>query len=97
MMVRSITAGTTNQVASPARQRNFLAILNQSESATLYVAFDQPAVATATAGQLTIGPLNPGIGQAESGSAVFRGIGETPWQTINIIASGAGTPVTILE
>lgn len=97
MIVTGFIASGTSAVARPARQRNFLAILNQSDVDTLFVAFDRPAAAAPTAGQLTIGPINPGVAQAETPGAVFRGIDATPWQAINIISSGTGTPVTILE
>lgn len=97
MIVRAFTAGTASAVASPARHRNFLAILNQSTTETLHVAFDTPAVAGAVAGQVTIGPLTSTGNQPDTPGAVFRGVESTPWQAIHIISSGAGTPVTILE
>lgn len=98
MLVRAITAGVTNIVASPARARDSLSVLNQSTTATVYIAFDTPAVAAATAGQITLGPIGAS-GQDPSGTvAIFRGpMNTVPWNAINIIASAAATPVTILE
>ena len=97
MDVLAITASGTNQVADPAKPRNFLGIYNQSASATVYVAFDTAAVAAATAGQITLVPL--GTGGVAASSVVWnaadpRGV---PQHAINIIASAGSTPVTLIE
>ena len=88
MIVRAVTAGVANAVASPARQRSYLAILNQSATATVYVAFDVPAVAAAAAGQLTIGPNVAAADEPGNPGMVFHGIGETPWQAAGCFRAG---------
>lgn len=96
MFARAITAGAANVVASPARQRNYLSIQNQSTTATVYVAFDTAAVAAATAGQLTLGPA-VAAGQPSVITWMDSNPNSIPWNAINVIASAAATPVTILE
>jgi hypothetical protein len=93
--VYAITATGTNQVARPAKARNFLGIYNQSTTATVYVAFDAAAVAAATAGQVTLLPIT---GANVSWFAWGPGDAQAlPSSAINIIASAAATPVTIIE
>ena len=43
------------------------------------------------------GDRSLGVGEPETGGAVFRGIGTTPWQAVNLVSSAAATPITILE
>jgi hypothetical protein len=97
MIIRAITGSGTSQIASPVKSRTYLGIFNQSTTATVYIAFDTAAVAAATAGQLTIGPLgNSGVppSMVWDGAA---GSNTVPTQAINLIASAGATPVTIIE
>jgi hypothetical protein len=96
LIVTAFTAGAASLVASAGRARNYLGIFNQSTTATIYVAFGQAALAAATAGQLTLGPLgNSGV----ASSFVWDGSNfqNVPTQSVNIIASAATTPVTVIE
>jgi hypothetical protein len=62
----------------------------------LYVAFDKPAVAAPTAGQLTLESIS--ATGAGSGATGFRWTDQfVPGNEIHLIASGAGTPVTLIE
>jgi hypothetical protein len=93
--VYAITATGTNQVARPAKARSFLGIYNQSATATVYVAFDAAAAASATAGQITLLPVS-----GANVSGVTWGPGDAqalPSGAINMIASAGGTTVTIIE
>jgi hypothetical protein len=92
--VTAVTAGIASAVVSAAHQRRYLAISNQSTTATVYVAFNVPAVAAPTAGQLTLLPITtpPGVS-----SVVWDGSAFVPANSINIIASAAATPVTVIE
>lgn len=92
--VTALTAGAANLIASPKKGRSYLAIYNQSATATVYIAFDTPAVAAATAGQLTLGPLEA---TSPLPTSIVWNVPNVPGNAINIIASAAGTPVTILE
>lgn len=89
MIFRAISATAVNQVASPAKPRNFLGIFNQSAS-TIYVAFDAAAVAAATAGQITLAAAGSVLDRV-----VFDGT-QVPTQAVNIIASAPGA-VTLVE
>jgi hypothetical protein len=89
--VYPITAGAANIVALPVRPHEYLGIFNQSITATVYVAFDTPAIAAATAGQVTLLPV---VG-ANKSSVEFTG-NSVPNGAINVIASAAATPVTII-
>jgi hypothetical protein len=91
----AFTAGATSGQAVPARPRKFLGIYNQSGSNTLDVAFDQPAVTVQTAGQMSIAAQ--GTPQTTFSWASWSGEGAVPSGAVNIIASGANTPVTIVE
>jgi len=96
MIIKAITAGGTNAIVSASRVRNYLGIFNQSITATVYIAFDTAAVAAATAGQLTLGPLgSTGV----PASFVWDGGNSqnVPTQAINMIASAGATTVTIIE
>ena len=87
--VYAITATGTNQVARPAKARSFLGIYNPSAN-ILYVAFDAPAVAAATAGQITI----------PAGLSTTWGPGDAqaiPSGALNFIASAGGTACTVIE
>lgn len=86
-----ITAGAANTVAVPMQQRQYLGVFNQSATATVYVAFDVAAVAAATAGQITLQPATA----TNISSVQFIGPG-TPFSAVNIIASAAATPVTVV-
>jgi hypothetical protein len=92
-VVTAVTAGIASAVVSGAHPRRYLGIFNQSTTATVYVAFDRPAVAAATAGQLTLLPLTtpPGFSSAEWNGPFV------PGNQINAIASAAATPVTVVE
>jgi hypothetical protein len=96
--VYGITAGAANQVARPAKTRTYLAIYNMSTTANVWVAFDAPAVAAPTAGQLTL--WNQGTtGQSGVDSFYAFGPGDPqaiPSGAINVIAS-ATAPITIIE
>jgi hypothetical protein len=96
MIIKAITAAGTNAVVSASRMRNYLGIFNQSTTATVYIAFDTAAVAAATAGQLTLGPL---VASSIPASFVWDGGNSqnVPTQAINMIASAGSTPVTIIE
>jgi hypothetical protein len=94
-VMTAITAGLANTVASAAKPRRYLGIFNQSTSATVYVAFDTPAVGAATAGQITLEPVSA-TGPGAS-SVQWQGDGFIPGNAINIIASAAATPVTVME
>jgi hypothetical protein len=90
----AVTASGTNQTGTALgipRASSYLGIFNQSVAATVYVAFDTPAVAAATAGQLTLLPATGG----NLSFALFRS-GEVPRGVLNIIASAGGTPVTVV-
>jgi hypothetical protein len=94
-VVTAVTAGIANTVASAAKPRRYLGIFNQSTTASVYVAFDVPAVAAATAGQITLEPVSatgPGASSVQWASDGF-----VPGNGINIIASAAATPVTVME
>ena len=91
VQVLAVTAGAANAVALPVRVRPYLGVFNQSVTATVYVAFDAPAVAAATAGQITLLPV---VG-ANKSSIEFTGA-ECPSGAVNIIASAAATPVTVI-
>jgi hypothetical protein len=91
--ISGLTIGATNVVASVARPRRFLGIFNQSTTATVYIAFDKPAVAAATAGQLTLEPISA----TGSGATGFQWIDFVPDNQINLIASAVATPVTLIE
>jgi hypothetical protein len=93
--VTALTVGTTSQVVSAARPRRCLSIHNQSTTATVYIAFDRPAVAAATAGQFTVGPIGVVGGVAQIWW--WDGSGFVPANQINMIASAAATPVTVVE
>lgn len=90
--VYAITASGTNQVARPAKSRSILGVYNQSTTATVYVAFDAAAVASATAGQITLLPASG----ANTSSVLIIGP-DAPNSAINIIASAGSTPVTVIE
>jgi hypothetical protein len=90
----AFTAGAASAVATPKKGRTYLGIQNQSTTATIYIAFDTAAVAAATAGQITLGPLSAAASMPSS--AVWN-VPNVPGNAINIIASAAATPVTILE
>jgi uncharacterized membrane protein YedE/YeeE len=92
--VTAVTAGIASAVVSAAHPRRYLGIFNQSTTATVYIAFGQPAVAVATAGQLTLLPITtpPGFSSVE-----WDGSGFVPGNQINVIASAAATPVTVIE
>jgi hypothetical protein len=84
----AITAGLASAVARPAKSRTYLGIFNQSAN-TITVAFDTAAVSGA-AGQLTLATnaqvtFGPGDPQA------------VPCGAINLLASLAGSAVTIIE
>jgi hypothetical protein len=89
--VYPITAGVGNIVALGVRPHEYLGIFNQSITATVYVAFDTAAVAAATAGQITLLPV---VG-ANKSSVEFTG-NSVPNGAVNVIASAAGTPLTII-
>jgi len=84
--VYPITSTGSSSVARPAKSRNYLGIFNQSAT-TIYIAFDTPATAAATAGQLTL----------LTGASVTFGPGDAqtvPSGAINVIGAGA---LTIVE
>jgi hypothetical protein len=95
-LITGLTVGTTDMIASQARPRRNLGIYNQSTTNMVYVAFDQPAVAAPTAGQLTLEAISatgPG-----SGASGFRWTDQfVPGNEIHLIASGSNTPVTLIE
>lgn len=80
----SVTVGVTSAQASAAHGRNYLALLNQSNTATIACAFAQAAVLNG-AGSITLLP-NAGY--------VFDTL--VPQDAINCIAS-ASAPLTIIE
>lgn len=85
----AVTAGIASAQALAAQPRDYLMIANVSAAATIYVAFTAPAVVNG-AGSIVIGPgLNVVWSLAEAGGLV-------PSDAINIIASAAATPVTII-
>jgi hypothetical protein len=93
-VVTAVTAGIASQVVSAAHSRRYLGIFNQSTTASIFIAFDRPAVAVATAGQLTLLPITtpPGFSSIE-----WDGSGFVPGNQVNVIASAAATPVTVIE
>lgn len=95
--VGTVTVGTTSSVASAKKPRRYLGIFNQSMTATVYIAFDQPAVVGAIAGQLTLLPLSTATPQQLPSYLEWDGSGFVPGNQVNLIASTAGTPVTVLE
>lgn len=95
MIITAFTAGVASAQAVPFRQRKSLSVLNQSQTATIYIAFDAAAVAAPTAGQITLGPLGA-TGQSPNASG-FQIPSDPPWSAVNIISSAAATPVTLLE
>jgi hypothetical protein len=95
--VTAVTAGIASSVISAAKPRRYLGIFNQSTTAAVYIAFDRPALAAPTAGQLTLEPIGEtpvigGVPQIE-----WDGSGFVPGNQINLVASAAGTPVTLIE
>jgi hypothetical protein len=83
-----ITVGTSSAQAGSAHQRRHLEVLNQSATATVYCTLDGgTAVAAPTAGHITLPPL----------SGFVWGTGIVPANALNCIATGATTPVTIVE
>jgi hypothetical protein len=84
----AVVVGTSSAQAGGAHNRRHLELLNQSATATIYCTMDgTAAVATPTAGQLTLLPL----------SGFAWGSGVIPANALNCIASGASTPLTIVE
>ncbi|MGH9307700.1 MAG: hypothetical protein ACRD0I_12575, partial [Acidimicrobiales bacterium] len=84
----AVTVGASSASVIGVGQRYYLALLNQSATATIYCNFDATAaVASATAGQLTISPL----------SGYVWDTGKIPSNNINCIASAASTPMTVLQ
>lgn len=85
----AVSAGVASAQALAAQPRDYLMIANVSATATIYVAFAQ-AAAVNGAGSIVIGPgANIVWSLAEAGGLV-------PSDAINIIASAATTPVTII-
>jgi hypothetical protein len=96
--ITALTVGITNLVALPAQNRRYLAILNQSTTAVVYIAFDTPAIAAVagTAGQITLEPITSS-GGGQTGFTHFEWMGGfVPGNQINLIASAPGTPVTLM-
>lgn len=87
----AFTAGVASAQALAAQPRNYLMIANVSAAATIYVAFTQAAVVNG-AGSFVIGPGANIQWASNSGDAA----GLIPSDAINIIASAAATPVTII-
>jgi hypothetical protein len=87
--VTAVTAGLASAVVSAAHPRRYLGIYNQS-AGLVYVAFDRPAVAAATAGQLTLAAVGA-VGANVEWNGNF-----IPGNAISMIAPVAG-PVTLLE
>lgn len=84
----NVTAGVASAQALAAQPRDYLMIANVSAAATIYVAFTQ-AAAVNGAGSIVIGPgLNIQWPSSD--------YGYVPSDAINIIASAAATPVTII-
>lgn len=84
-----VTAGIASAQALGAQTRDYLMIANVSATATIYVAFTIAAVVNG-AGSFVLGP-----------GAVIQWVGGdgaafVPSDAINIIASAAATPVTII-
>lgn len=88
LVATPVLVGTSSAQVGGSHNRRHLELLSQSASATIYCTMDgTAAVATPTAGQLTIPPL--------SGFAWATGL--IPSNAINCIATGAATPLTIVE
>jgi hypothetical protein len=82
------SVGTSSAQVSSAHTRRHLEFQNQSGTATIYCTLDgSAAVGGPTAGQITLPPL----------SGYAWGTGLVPANAINCIATGAATPLTILE
>ena len=103
MNVTAVTVTGTSALASAAKSRRFLGIYNQSESDVVYIAFDRPAIAAQTAGQITLIPLadttaiSSGNGY-DIGDNWFEWSGENlPTNAIYLISAGTSSPVTIIE
>jgi hypothetical protein len=90
--VYAITASGTNAVARPVLNRRRLGVYNQSTTATVYIAFDVAAVASATAGQVTLLPIS-----GASKNFVEWDGDLVPAGALNMIASAGSTPVTVIE
>lgn len=83
-----VVVGTSSTQVGGAHSRRHLELLSQSATATIYCTLDGgAAVAADTAGQITILP--------RSGLAWATGM--IPSNAINCIATGAATPLTIIE
>jgi hypothetical protein len=88
MIIAPATVGTGSAQVSGSHLRTYLGLFNQHATATIYCTLDgTAAVAAATAGQITLGPL---------GNITWAG-SKVPSNAINCIASGASTPLTIME
>jgi hypothetical protein len=84
----AVTVGGTPVTVANGHQRSFFAIFNQSNTATVYCVGDgSTPVASATANQITIPPL----------SGLMFQSGVIPSNSFSCIASGAGTPLTVIE
>lgn len=82
----SATVGTASQAVLPAASlRQHLLLQNQSATATIAVNFDA-AAALGAAGSIDVPP---------KGTLRFDTPGFVPKGAVNVVASAAGTPVTV--
>lgn len=87
MAIHAYTAGTSSAQARPELPaRAYLRVKNESASATIAVAFGATAAAVNTAGCFTL-----------AAGAALDWAYDCPSDAVNVIGSGAGTPVTIQE
>lgn len=88
-IVTAVTAGTTSAQGVAGHTRNFLLISNGAASATVAFAFGTTAAVINGAGSITL---------AAGASIRFtQADGLVPNDALNFIASGASTPVTVIE
>lgn len=93
LTVTAVSAGTASAQAVGANPRRYLMISNESASASVAFAFGASATAALnTGGSITLGPA-PGPGSAYE----YKYPSLVPDDAIQMIASAASTPVTIIE
>lgn len=86
VVLTAATVGTSSGQASAARQRKFLMLANPSATSTVWIGFGVTAVAS-----------GPGCIALPPGTNIKFDQTYVPSDQINAIASGASSPLTIIE
>ncbi len=87
-LIEKITVGAASAVAQAVRGRKYLALLNQSSTATISCTIDGTTAVLNAAGTITLLPY---------AGYVFDNTGFVPNTAITCIASAADTPLTLIE